>query len=33
LIAEGVTMIERHNAFDAFRDCAADLFEAHMGTA
>ncbi len=33
LIAEGVTMIERRNAFEAFRDCAADLFEAHLGTA
>jgi len=31
-IAEG-TMIERRNAFEAFRDCAADLFEAHIGSA
>jgi hypothetical protein len=30
LIAEGLTMIERRNAFEAFRDCAADLFEAHI---
>jgi hypothetical protein len=33
LIAAGLTMIERRNAFEAFRDWAADLFEAHIGTA
>ena len=33
LIVEGVTMTERRNTFEFFRDHAADLFEAHMGSA
>ncbi len=33
LIAEGVTLIERRNAFEFMRDVAASLFEAHIGHA
>ena len=33
LIAEGVTLIERRNAMEAFRDHAADLFERHTHSA
>ena len=33
LLAEGLTLIERRNAFEIMRDQAADLFETHTGTA
>lgn len=33
LIAEGITLVERRNAFEFMRDCAADLFEAQTGSA
>ena len=33
LIAQGLTLIERRNAFEFFRDHAAELFESHTGTA
>ena len=33
LLAEGLTLIERRNAFEAMRDQAADMFETHTGTA
>jgi len=33
LTAEGITMVERRNAFEIMRDEAADLFEAHTGSA
>lgn len=33
LIAEGLTLIERRNAFEAFRDRAAELFEVRTGSA
>ena len=33
LLAEGLTLIERRNAFEIMRDGAADLFETHTGTA
>ena len=33
LLAEGTTLIERRNAFEAMRDQAADLFETHTGSA
>ena len=33
LLAEGLTLIERRNAFEIMRDQAADLFETHAGTA
>jgi hypothetical protein len=33
LIAEGITLIERRNAMEAFRDHAADLFERHTHSA
>ncbi|TCN17234.1 DUF2493 domain-containing protein [Sinorhizobium americanum] len=33
LIAEGITLLERRNAFEFMRDCAADLFEAETGSA
>jgi hypothetical protein len=32
LTAEGITMVERRNAFEIMRDEAADLFEAHTGS-
>jgi hypothetical protein len=32
LIAEGLTLIERRNAMEAFRDIAADLFERQIGS-
>lgn len=32
LTAEGITMVERRNAFEFMRDEAADLFEAHTGS-
>ena len=32
LLAEGLTLIERRNAFEIMRDGAADLFETHTGT-
>ncbi len=32
LLAEGLTLIERRNAFELMRDQAADLFETHTGT-
>ena len=32
LLAEGLTLIERRNAFEVMRDGAADLFETHTGT-
>lgn len=31
LIAEGITLIERRNAYEAMRDLAAELFETHLG--
>ncbi|MEL6644931.1 MAG: DUF2493 domain-containing protein [Pseudomonadota bacterium] len=31
LIAEGITLLERRNAYEAMRDLAADLFETHLG--
>ncbi|MGO7136428.1 DUF2493 domain-containing protein, partial [Rhizobium leguminosarum] len=33
LIAEGITFLERRNAFEFMRDYAADLFEAEAGSA
>ena len=33
LIAEGLTLIERRNAFELLRDHAAELFEHHTGSA
>jgi len=33
LIAQGLTLIERRNAMELFRDQAADRFEAHTGSA
>ena len=33
LLAEGLTLIERRNAFEIMRDQAAELFETHTGTA
>ena len=33
LLAEGLTLIERRNAFEIMRDQAGDLFETHTGTA
>ena len=33
LLTEGLTLIERRNAFEIMRDQAADLFETHTGTA
>lgn len=33
LLAEGLSLIERRNAFEAFRDWAGDRFEAHTGQA
>ena len=33
LIAEGTAMLERRNTMEFFRDLAADLFEAHCGSA
>ncbi len=32
LLAEGLTLIERRNAFEVMRDGAADLFETHTGS-
>ncbi len=32
LLAEGLTLIERRNAFELMRDQAADLFETHTGS-
>ena len=32
LTAQGITLIERRNAFEVMRDHAADLFEAHTGS-
>ena len=32
LLAEGLTLIERRNAFELMRDTAADLFETHTGS-
>ena len=32
LLAQGLSLIERRNAFEAFRDIAADLYETHLGT-
>lgn len=32
LLAEGTTLIERRNAFEAMRDAAAELFETHTGS-
>lgn len=31
LLAEGLSLIERRNAFEGFRDLAADMFERHLG--
>ncbi len=31
LTAQGLTLIERRNAYEGMRDVAADLFEAHLG--
>lgn len=31
LIAEGITLIERRNAYETMRDLAAELFETHLG--
>ena len=31
LTAQGITLIERRNAYEGMRDVAADLFEAHLG--
>ena len=31
LTAEGISLLERRNAFEAMRDLAAELFEAHIG--
>ena len=33
LTAEGISFIERRNAYEAMRDTAADLFETHLGQA
>jgi YspA, cpYpsA-related SLOG family len=33
LLAEGLTLIERRSAMELFRDCAADQFEHHTGSA
>ena len=33
LIAEGISLIERRNAFEVMREYAAELFELHTGTA
>ena len=33
LTAEGITLIERRNAYELMRDFAAELFEAHLGQA
>lgn len=33
LTAEGITFIERRNAYELMRDLAAELFEAHLGQA
>jgi hypothetical protein len=33
LIAQGLTLIERRNAFELMRHTAADLYETHMGSA
>jgi hypothetical protein len=33
LLAEGLTLIERRNAFEVMRDQAADLFDSHTGSA
>ncbi|MBB4187315.1 hypothetical protein GGE07_003979 [Sinorhizobium terangae] len=33
LVAEGITLLERRNAFEFMRDYAADLFEAETGSA
>lgn len=33
LTMEGVSHIERRNSFECFRDCAAELFETHTGSA
>ena len=33
LLAEGMTLIERRNAFEVMRDQAAELFETHTGSA
>ena len=33
LTAEGITLLERRNAFEVMRDDAADLFEMHTGSA
>src|SRR5208283_5727648 len=32
LTAEGMTLIERRNSFEFFRDCAAEQFERHTGS-
>ena len=32
LTAEGMTLIERRNSFEFFRDCAAEQFERHIGS-
>jgi hypothetical protein len=32
LTAEGITLVERRNAFEVMRDTAADLYEAHTGS-
>jgi hypothetical protein len=32
MIAEGITLLERRNAFEFMRDYAADLFEAQTGS-
>ena len=32
LTAEGMTLIERRNSFEFFRDCAAEQFEQHTGS-
>lgn len=33
LLAEGISLLERRNAFEALRDYAAEMFERHMGQA
>lgn len=33
LLAEGITLLERRNAYEAMRDLAAELFETHLGQA
>lgn len=30
---EGISLLERRNAFEFMRDCASDLFDAHTGSA